>query len=319
MSIKNRTNLLEQIDEKFESINQKTDTHLEGMIWSKPITYWDYIQTDALLSLQVQRTTLPDEMVFIMYHQVNELFFKMILWEMNQIAFNQNLKTDFFTERLMRISRYFDMLTASFDIMGDGMEVEQYMKFRNTLTPASGFQSAQYRIIEFASTDLINLIDYRFRATIDRNTPFEHAFEHLYWQAAGKDYKTGEKTFLIEEFERKYKADFLRSMQEYNTLNLWQKFKQLPLEDQKNLELIKAMRHYDYTVNVTWVLAHLNAAKKYIEASGQGDGSATGGSDWKKYLHPKYQKRIFFPELWSEHELANWGEFAITNELQNTH
>lgn len=319
MSIKNRTNLLEQIDEKFESINQKTDTHLEGMIWSKPITYWDYIQTDALLSLQVQRTTLPDEMVFIMYHQVNELFFKMILWEMNQIAFNQSLKTDFFTERLMRISRYFDMLTASFDIMGDGMEVEQYMKFRNTLTPASGFQSAQYRIIEFASTDLINLIDYRFRATIDRNTPFEHAFEHLYWQAAGKDYKTGEKTFLIEEFERKYKADFLRSMQEYNTLNLWQKFKQLPLEDQKNLELIKAMRHYDYTVNVTWVLAHLNAAKKYIEASGQGDGSATGGSDWKKYLHPKYQKRIFFPELWSEHELANWGEFAITNELQNTH
>jgi tryptophan 2,3-dioxygenase len=51
----------------------------------------------------------------------------------------------FFTERLMRISRYFDMLTTSFDIMGDGMEVEQYMKFRNTLTPASGFQSAQYR------------------------------------------------------------------------------------------------------------------------------------------------------------------------------
>ena len=73
------------------------------------------------------------------------------------------------------------------------MEVEQYMKFRNTLTPASGFQSAQYRLIEFSSTDLINLIDNRFRATIDRNTPYEHAFEHLYWQAAGKDYQTGEK------------------------------------------------------------------------------------------------------------------------------
>jgi tryptophan 2,3-dioxygenase len=88
----------------------------------------------------------------------------------------------------MRISRYFDMLTTSFDIMGDGMEVDQYMKFRNTLTPASGFQSAQYRLIEFSSTDLINLIDYRFRATIDRNTPYSHAFEHFYWQAAGKDY-----------------------------------------------------------------------------------------------------------------------------------
>jgi tryptophan 2,3-dioxygenase len=42
------------------------------------------------------------------------------------------------------------------------------MKFRNTLTPASGFQSAQYRLIEFCCTDLINLIDHRFRATIDR-------------------------------------------------------------------------------------------------------------------------------------------------------
>ena len=64
---------IDEIDAKYKAINQKTETHLEGMLWSKPITYWDYIQTDPLLSLQVQRTTLPDEMVFIMYHQVNEL------------------------------------------------------------------------------------------------------------------------------------------------------------------------------------------------------------------------------------------------------
>jgi tryptophan 2,3-dioxygenase len=207
----------------------------------------------------------------------------------------------------MRVSRYFTMLTTSFDIMGDGMEVEQYMKFRNTLTPASGFQSAQYRMIEFASTDLINLIDARFRSSIDRNTPFEHAFEHLYWQAAGKDHETGGKSYLLQEFERKYKASFLTQMKEYNTINLWQKFKQLPDVDQQNPELVKAMREYDYTVNVTWVMQHLNTAKKYIESSGLGDGEATGGSDWKKYMHPKYQRRIFFPELWSADELANWG------------
>lgn len=303
-----REDLLEQLDSKFKEIGQKTDTHLEGLLWSKPITYWDYIQTDALLNLQTQRTTLPDEMVFIMYHQVNELLFKMILWEIKQVAHTEKPETAFFTERLMRISRYFDMLTTSFDIMGDGMEVEQYMKFRNTLTPASGFQSAQYRLIEFASTDLINLIDYRFRATIDRNTPYEHALEHLYWQAAGKDYHTGEKSYLLAEFERKYKKEFLDYMEEYNTINIWQKFKQLPLEAQQNPELIKAMRHYDHTVNITWVMGHLNTAKKYIDGSGKGDGEATGGSDWKKYMHPKYQRRIFFPELWSEEELKNWGE-----------
>ena len=304
-AISNET--LQKLEDKFQKINQKTETHLEGLLWSKPITYWDYIQTDALLNLQIQRTTLPDEMVFIMYHQVNELLFKMILWEMEQICKNENLTTAFFTERLMRISRYFDMLTTSFDIMGDGMEVEQYMKFRNTLTPASGFQSAQYRLIEFASTDLINLIDYRFRATIDRNTPYEHALEHLYWQAGGKDHETGEKSYLILEFERKYKVQFIRSMEEYNTINLWQKFKQLPESDQKNAELVNAMRHYDRTVNITWVMGHLNAARKYIDSSGKGNGEATGGSDWKKYMHPKYQRRIFFPELWSEEELKNWG------------
>lgn len=299
--------IYQKLEDKFQKINQKTETHLEGLLWSKPITYWDYIQTDALLNLQIQRTTLPDEMVFIMYHQVNELLFKMILWEMDQVCKNENLVTEFFTERLMRISRYFDMLTTSFDIMGDGMEVEQYMKFRNTLTPASGFQSAQYRLIEFASTDLINLIDYRFRASIDRNTPYEHALEHLYWQAGGKDHETGEKSYLILEFERKYKPQFLRYMEEYNTINLWQKFKQLPESDQKNPELIKAMRHYDHTVNITWVMGHLNAARKYIDSSEKGNGEATGGSDWKKYMHPKYQKRIFFPELWSDEELKNWG------------
>ena len=304
--------ILQKLEDKFQKINQKTETHLEGLLWSKPITYWDYIQTDALLNLQIQRTTLPDEMVFIMYHQVNELLFKMILWEIEQISKNENLKTEFFAERLMRISRYFDMLTTSFDIMGDGMEVDQYMKFRNTLTPASGFQSAQYRLIEFGSTDLINLIDYRFRATIDRNTPYEHALEHLYWQAGGKDHETGEKSYLILEFERKYKAHFLRHMEEYNTINLWQKFKQLPESDQKNPELVQAMRHYDHTVNITWVMGHLNAARKYIDSSGKEKVEATGGSDWKKYMHPKYQRRIFFPELWSEEELKNWG---AENEL----
>jgi tryptophan 2,3-dioxygenase len=299
--------LLASLQQKFDAIDQKTNTHLEGLLWSNPITYWDYIQTDVLLNIQNQRTTLPDEMVFIMYHQVNELLFKMILWEIEQVVAEPAPTTAFFTERLTRISRYFDMLTTSFTIMGDGMEVDQYMKFRNTLTPASGFQSAQYRLIEFASTDLINLIDFRFRATIDRNTPYEHAYEHLYWQAAGKDHKTGKKSYLILAFERKYKAEFLREMERYNTSNLWQKFKQLPETDQQNPDLVAAMRHYDYTVNITWVMGHLNAAKKYIE-SGQGNGEATGGSDWKKYLHPKYQRRIFFPELWSEDEIKNWGE-----------
>lgn len=298
-----REDILKRIDEKYAAINQNPDVHLEGLVHGNPITYWDYILPEALLGLQIQRTTLPDEMVFIMYHQINELLFKMILWEIDQVSNAQTIEAAFFTEKLRRVSRYFDMLSSSFDIMGDGMEKEQYMKFRNTLTPASGFQSAQYRLIEFASTEIINLIDHRFRATIDRNTPIEHAFEHLYWQAAGKDFATGHKNTLLVNFEKKYKHELLLKMEDYNTTNLWTKFQQLPANVQQDEALIKAMRHYDYTVNVSWVMAHYNAAGKYL-----GNAEATGGSDWRKYMHPKYQRRIFFPGLWSEDELKNWGE-----------
>lgn len=304
----NTASILKDIEEKYASIHQKTDTQLEGLLWSKPTTYWDYIQTDVLLNLQIQRTVLPDEMVFILYHQVNELIFKMILWEMNQISHTQNIQADFLIDRLTRISRYFDMLTTSFTIMENGMDVEQYMKFRNTLTPASGFQSAQYRLIEFCTTDLVNLIDSRFRASFDNTISNENAFEILYWQAAGKEEETGNKSYTLEEFEKKYKATFLNYMEEYKSINIWQKYKQLSAQDQELQALKEAMRHFDFTVNITWVMQHLNVAIKYIDQSGMGDGEATGGSDWKKYMHPKHQKRIFFPELWSEAELANWGQ-----------
>jgi tryptophan 2,3-dioxygenase len=301
-----RDELLNALNEKFDAMGQNLEVHLEGLLHSTPITYWDYIKTDALLGLQNQRTTLPDEMVFIMYHQVNELLFKMILWEIEQIAFNEEITTNFFAERLGRISRYFDVLSSSFSVMGDGMDVAQYMKFRNTLTPASGFQSAQYRMIEFASTELINLIDIRFRDTIDRDTPFQNAFDHLYWQAAGKEYKTGKKSALLYLFEERYMDDFIRFMQTYNTLNLWTKFKSLPEADKADIELQNAMRHYDHTVNVRWVMAHYHAAGKYLN-SGKEKLEATGGSEWQKYMHPRYQKRIFFPDLWTEKELENWG------------
>jgi len=304
--MQSREELLKAIDEKYKAMGQNPDVHLSGLLHATPITYWDYIQVDALLGLQTQRTTLPDEMVFIMYHQINELLFKMILWEIDQISHSENISTMKFSMHLGRVSRYFDMLSSSFTIMRDGMEVEQYMKYRDTLTPASGFQSLQYRKIEIASTDLLNLIDFRFRKTIDRNTTYDFAFDNMYWQAAGFDRATGEKSALLHNFEKKYKVEIIDFMKEYNTKNIWEVYKSLPIEDQENLELMNAMRHYDHTINVSWVMNHFDAARHYIE-SGQGSGEATGGSDWKKYMLPQYQKRIFFPELWLPEELDSWG------------
>lgn len=304
-----RIKLLEQLEEKYQLLDQDFNTHLEGLLHSKPINYWDYIQTDALLSLQTQHTVFPDEMVFIMYHQVNEILFKMMLWEIRQISYREELTPAFFSERVGRISRYFDMLTSSFEIMTQGMEVAQYLEFRNTLAPASGFQSAQYRKVEFASTSLINLIDARYRKTIDRDTPYDHAFEHLYWQAAGKDYHTGKKSLTLSAFEEKYRKEFILFMKEYNTINIYARYLDLPKEAREDATLVKAMRHLDRTINITWVMAHYNTAAKYLN-HGKEPQEATGGSEWAKYMHPKYQKRIFFPAVWTQEEIDTWGEDA---------
>lgn len=297
---------LEKLKNKYDNSGLDTNTFLEGLYWAKPINYWDYIEVDTLLSLQKPRTVLPDESVFIMYHQVNELLFKMILHEIGQIASEKDLSAEFFSDRLNRISRYFDVLTSSFSIMKDGMTREQYLKFRTTLTPASGFQSGQYRMIEICSTDLHNLIDARFKEKLPRNSSWEEKVDHLYWQAAGKNYETGKKTPTLRIFEERYRCKFIALAEEFEHKNIWRRFLSLPDAVQKDEALKKAMRHFDRTVNITWVMAHYNSAQHYLEADGE-PKEATGGSDWKKYMHPKYQRRIFFPGVWTSDELANWG------------
>ena len=300
-------NTLSDIKEKYEQLGQDPEVHLQGLKYSKPITYWDYCEIDTLLSLQKTRTTLPDEGVFIMYHQVNELLFKMILSEIEQIADHPNLTKTFFGERLDRISRYFDVLASSFEIMTNGMEVEQYMKFRTTLTPASGFQSAQYRKIEICCTNFHRLIDARYRDTLGEDAGWDEKFSKVYWRAAGFNPKTQKRSLTLALFEDRYLKELKDLANDYQSKNLWARFLSLNEHDRTDDNLISAMRHLDYTINIKWVMAHYEAAGKYLD-SGSESAKATGGSEWKKYMHPKYQKRIFFPALWSKEELDNWGK-----------
>ena len=109
--------LLNLLKDKYLQSGDDLNTHLEGLLHAKPVTYWDYIQVNSILSAQTPRTNEPDEMVFIVYHQINELIFKMILWEIDQVAVKEKLEIDFFAEKLSRISRYFDLLSNSFEIL----------------------------------------------------------------------------------------------------------------------------------------------------------------------------------------------------------
>lgn len=134
-----------------------------------------------------------------------------------------------------------------------------------------------------------------------------YLFENIYWQAAGKDHKTGKKSYLLRMFEEKYLDSFIEMANDFKTKNLWQKYMSLPKAEQSNPELIKAMKDLDIEFNIKWPMVHLRAAEQYLD-KGSKVIEATGGSNWKKYLHPMYQKRVFFPGLWSDEEMENWAK-----------
>ncbi len=213
---------LEKIQSKYAAIGEDFNAYLEGLLYADSVTYWDYIEVDTLLSLQKPRTKFPDEVVFIMYHQITELYFKLSLREFDQISAKEELNGKFFLERVTRINRYFDALTKSFEIMIEGMEKEQFLKFRMSLLPASGFQSAQYRMIEIASTDFLRLVHKDRRNEFTGTENIEQLFEHIYWKEGATEVASGKKTLTLIEFEERYREQFIAFGEKKRTANLWQ-------------------------------------------------------------------------------------------------
>lgn len=298
------------LDEKFQAMGQDLSSYLDGLLYADYLTYWDYIHLDTLLSLQSPKTKIPDEEIFIIYHQITELYFKLCLHEYNQLAEKKDLDVKFLTERIGRINRYFEGLISSFDIMVDGMDPKQFLKFRMSLLPASGFQSGQYRMIEICSTTFKNLVAKDVRSTFSdevNDEQIEKMYEHIYWKAGATELATGKKTLTLVQFEEKYQKIFIELAQKFKNANLLALYKSLSAEDQKNEKLIVALRQMDVNVNVNWPLSHYKSAVRYLQKDPV-DIAATGGTNWQKYLPPRFQKRIFYPELWSEIELEEWGK-----------
>ncbi len=303
--------LWQQIEHKYRSLGQDPETYLHGLLHTRPLTYWDYIQVDTLLSLQHPRTSFPDEMVFIVYHQITELLLKLVRHELDQLTSGPLPEAEVFEEKTQRMVRYTRLLSTSFAIMNQGMRREEYNQFRLALAPASGFQSAQFRYIELQCTPLEQLIPPYRRADARPGMTTAEKFSLLYWQDAGYDRQTGHKTLTLQMFEEHYLASFIEIAQRMEHNNLYLRYLALAEQGKDTPALRSALRLFDYTFNVSWPLVHLQTAHTYL-GSGHEQTAATGGSHWEKYLHPKHQKRIFFPALWSEEELAHWGEVEVS-------
>jgi len=310
------TEKIEQLADKFAASGQDLSDYLEGLLYNEYITYWDYIHLDILLNLQTPRTAFKDEMVFITYHQITELYFKLILWELEQLTGEEQMDADKFLNKINRLNRYFEQLTNSFSIMVDGLDRDEFLKFRMALLPSSGFQSAQFRMIEICATDLGNLLhhDYYLWLSPDAD-PTDEFVKYFYWKRGAIDVKTKEKTLTLKKFEEKYDQVFIDKAKEFKDKNLQRKMQPHIAEGApEREEIIKALRKFDELVNIQWALAHFKAAVRHLHKKSQ-DTKATGGTNWKKYLPPRFQRVIFFPELWTEEEKENWGRSWVMKEV----
>ncbi len=322
--IKKRLALLR---DKYAAIGQDLNSYLDGLIYANPIVYWDYIEVDALLSLQKPKTDFPDEKIFIVYHQITELYFSLIEHEIDQICNNgkiiseigqdlgwkSDLESQFFIDRLKRCNLYFETLIQSFDVMRFGMEKDQFTKFRMALLSSSGFQTAAYRRIEIACTDLKYLVYERDRQRL-WDADIHEQLDNIYWRRGAIVGETGEKTLTLRDFESKYLSSFHDFAALRQPINIWKKYKGLSKQDQANELLLNELKQLDVNININWPLVHYRTAVHYL-AKGTGKEKGTGGTNWQKYLPPKFQRRIFYPEIWSDEEIDQWGKSWVDNHV----
>ena len=305
---------LETLRAKYANSGQELLDFLDGLLEADYLTYWDYIRLDSLLSLQQPRTQHHDEPIFIMYHQITELYFKLVLHELNAAVAAPMPGTAEWTpvhgaaltEHVRRCTRYFEALENSFAVMTDGLNREQFLRFRLALIPASGFQSSQYRMIELALARLNDLVHADLRGDYAQENDLSKLLDNIYWRRGATLVETGEKALTLKQFEAKYDAVFAERAHKLRGLTLSDLAKILEQNKELGDELRLALRELDHQVNVRWPMQHLKTAGRYL-AKQPSDLRATGGTNWPKYLPPKFQLRIAFPFLWSSEEREKWG------------
>ncbi|RSK39589.1 tryptophan 2,3-dioxygenase family protein [Hymenobacter perfusus] len=307
---------LRRLQQRYAADDQDLAAYLEGLYHTRYLGYWDYIQLDTLLSLQRPLTTIPDERIFIIYHQITELYFKLCLCEYEQLGDLPEPTLKEVVLRVGRINRYFENLIDSFDVMVDGMDKQQFLEFRMALMPASGFQSVQYRMIELASTALTNLVPEERRRLLGEAAAHDELLGCIYWKSGATVVETGAKALTLVEFEKKYAGRLLEHARAFEHRNLWAVVQRLPAgpEGREHPRLLHQLKQLDVNVNVNWPLMHYKSAVRYLERHPDAI-AATGGTNWKQYLPPKFQRRIFYPTLWTAQELEDWGKGWVESVL----
>jgi tryptophan 2,3-dioxygenase len=243
------------------------------------ITYADYLKLDRLLSAQQPLSDLHDEMLFIVIHQTKELWMKELLHEL-RLAISL-VQADRFAEAykaMARISRIQAVMTLSWDVLSTLTPVD-YLKFRNVLGTSSGFQSEQFREIEFRlGLKEPNFVTHYEEGSAERAAlaaalaaPSLREASHEALERAGFD--LGDRS--VEAVARAW-------LQVYRDAERWFDLYELA---EKLVDIDDAL--------ASWRHKHVLTVERII-----GNKQGTGGSAGAPYLRATLEKRVF-PELWA--------------------
>ncbi|OCA81571.1 tryptophan 2,3-dioxygenase [Bacillus sp. FJAT-27225] len=254
------------------------------------MTYGEYLQLDKILSAQNRLTGHHDEMLFIIIHQVTELWMKLILHEV-EAAIVSIKKSDLASaqKKLARVSKTQSQIIQAWDVLST-LTPSEYMEFRDSLGQASGFQSFQYRMLEFAlgyKTPHILKIYQKDPALL---AELQNAYEApgLYDVAIEALHRAG-----IPVNEDVLNRDFTKAYKENESVKAaWMTVYKNPKVYWELYELAEKLVDIEDWLQ-QWRFRHMKTVERII-----GFKKGTGGSSGVGYLKKVLDQR-FFPELWA--------------------
>ena len=254
------------------------------------MSYGDYLKLDELLDCQVMLTDSHDEMLFVIIHQATELWMKLIIHELSgAIAAIGGARLPPAFKMLARVSRIQSQLIQSWDVLST-LTPAEYLTFRDSLGQASGFQSYQYRSIEFAlgNKQAGMLKPHAHRADLYERLHAFYAAPSLYdvslAQLAARGFNLPADR-LERDWTRPYEAsDGVRAAwaQVYNDVDSHWELYELA---EKLIDIEDWFRQ--------WRFRHLTTVERII-----GHKTGTGGTAGVGYLRRAVLDVRLFPELW---------------------
>jgi tryptophan 2,3-dioxygenase len=269
----------------------RVDLSDEAVHWDlgSSLSYGEYLQLDKLLAAQRPLSNEHNEMLFIIVHQVSELWMRLILHELTAaLACVQRDDLDPALKMLARISRSQTQLISVWDVLST-LTPSEYTAFRNALGRSSGFQSLQYRMLEFmfgnknAEMLAVHERDPRAHETLKRVLEAPSLYDEVLRLLSRRGYGIPE-SHLVRDFSQPYQPSkqvagaWLGVY--HNADKAWDLY-----------ELAEKLIDLDHNFQL-WRAHHLKTVERII-----GYKPGTGGTSGVAYLTKALELK-FFPELW---------------------